>query len=476
MKICMLVEGSYPYVTGGVSSWVQMLITAMPEHQFIIYSIAAEEANKGNFKYKLPGNVVEVREVFLDSILNLHSPPTGHYPLSPAEKANLAALIRGEGDLDLAGLIQIFRARAGKNALELFMSFDFFDVIKTTYQQSFSRLPFTDFFWTVRSMLLPLFFLIRQDLPDADIYHSVATGYAGAVGGLAATVYNKPFLLTEHGIYSREREEEIIKSNWAQGEFKNLWINYFYSLARLSYQKASQVFSLFEKNRQIQISLGCAAEKISIIPNGIDIRRFAGADITEARGPLTVGAVVRVVPVKDLVTMLRSFSLVKRALPDAHFLIVGPTDENREYYEECLKVVENLELSDVTFTGNVQIDPYLNQIDILVLSSISEGQPLAMLEGMASRKPFVTTDVGSCRELLYGSGDAIGQAGIIVPMMDFVEMSRAIVRLACDNQLRTEMGNNGYQRVAQFYTLDRLIENYREVYLQTYQAQQKAAG
>ena len=70
MRICMIVEGSYPYIVGGVSSWVQMLISQMPEHEFIVYSIAAEEKERGNFCYTLPENVVAIEEVFLDSILH----------------------------------------------------------------------------------------------------------------------------------------------------------------------------------------------------------------------------------------------------------------------------------------------------------------------------------------------------------------------------------------------------------------------
>ena len=64
MRICIIVEGSYPYITGGVSAWTQMLIAGMPEHEFIIYAIGAEEKNRGKFRYQLPDNVVEVRELF----------------------------------------------------------------------------------------------------------------------------------------------------------------------------------------------------------------------------------------------------------------------------------------------------------------------------------------------------------------------------------------------------------------------------
>ncbi len=466
MKICMLVEGSYPYIVGGVSSWVQMLISGMPEHQFIIYSIAAEEKNKGKFKYKLPANVIEVREVFLDSILNLKCPSAGNYKLSPKERGNLERLICGESDIDLETLLMTFRSnKKNRDILEIFMSFDFFDVITSAYKKKFSYLPFTDFFWTIRSMLLPLFFILQQDLPDADVYHSVAAGYCGAVGGLAATIYKKPFILTEHGIYSREREEEIIKCDWAKGDFKSVWINYFYSLARLTYQKSTSVISLFEKNAEIQISLGCDSQKVQIIPNGIHVDQFENIkQPIEEKETITIAAIVRVVPVKDIITMIRSFFLVKEKMPNTRFLIIGPCDEDAEYYEECLKLIKTLAIKDIEFTGSVDVKQYIGDVDILVLSSISEGQPLAVLEGMASRRPFVTTDVGCCRELLYGSNDNFGEAGIVVPMMDFEGMSEAIIALAKDKKLRFEMGENGHRRACEFYTIKGFIDDYRRAY------------
>ena len=66
MKICLIAEGSYPYILGGVSSWIQQLVTAMPQHEFIIYSIGAKIEQKSRYAYQLPKNISKVEEVFLD--------------------------------------------------------------------------------------------------------------------------------------------------------------------------------------------------------------------------------------------------------------------------------------------------------------------------------------------------------------------------------------------------------------------------
>ena len=468
MRICLLTEGSYPYVVGGVSSWIQMLIEGMPEHEFVVYSIGAEEKDRGKFKYKLPVNLKSVQEVFLDSILQLKSPAMTLHCLNEEEKEWIADLLRGTVNADIDKLASIFRGPGKKPAMQIFMSADFFDIIEKVYIEKYNYLPFTDFFWTMRSMLVPLFYLMQQELPQADIYHSVATGYSGVLGGIAGRAGHKPFLITEHGIYSREREEEIIKCSWAEGDFKTIWIQYFYTLAHLAYQSADQVYTLFEKNAEIEEQLGCAADKIHIVPNGIRMERFAGIAPLEAHdGYITVGAAVRVVPIKDIVTMLRAFRLAQAKMPDMHFEIMGQYEEDPEYYGICQQTVKTIGLKYVNFTGSVNVADYYGHMDLLVLSSISEGQPLAVIEGMASARPFVATDVGCCRELLYGShGDTLGCAGILAAAMDYEAIARSILQLATDVKLRREMGCIGRERVQAGYTYEQFIQSYRDIYTQ----------
>ena len=469
MRICLLVEGSYPYVVGGVSSWVQMLIQGLPEHEFFLYSIGAEEKDRGHYKYKLPKNLVGIQEEFLDSILKLKSKSMRENILSAQEREVLYDLVVGKKPINVTELAALFTPEHMKDGpLTIFMSSDFFDVIQRVYEERYSYLPFTDFFWTLRSMLLPLFYLLQQELPEADVYHSVATGYCGVIGALAAEVHHKPFLITEHGIYSREREVEIIKSDWAKGDFKSVWIQYFYNLAKLSYTTADHVYTLFEHNAEIERDLGCDPEKIGIVPNGVHMERFEHIpEVQQHEGPFTVGAVVRVVPIKDIVTLLRAFFLVQQELPDAELYVMGGLEEDPDYYALCQQTVEMLQIRNVHFTGSVNVVEYLPKMDVMVLSSISEGQPLAVLEGQAAHRPFVTTDVGCCRELIYGpSDDHLGAAGSIVAPMDFEAMSAEILRLARDFELRRKMGNIGYERAKRGYTYEFFIESYRKIYEQ----------
>lgn len=469
MKICLLVEGAYPYVVGGVSSWIQMLMEGLPEHEFFIYSIGAEAKDRGKFKYKFPANVVGIQEVFLDEILGCHSPRLHENILNAKQRQCLYDLVVGEKPLDIAAIVHLFaKEKLQNNPLTIFTSSDFFDIISQVYADKYSYLPFTDFFWTMRSMLLPLFYFFHQPLPKADIYHTVATGYCGVLGSIAAKIYHKPFLITEHGIYSRERETEIVKCGWAKGDFKSVWIKYFYNVAKVAYETADMVVTLFERNAIIEQELGCRPDKIRIVPNGIKMERFANVpELTNHDGPLVIGGVVRVVPIKDIITMLRAFLLVQQVFPDACLKVIGPYAEDPDYYKMCLQTVETLKLRNVEFTGAVNVVELFPQLDIVLLSSISEGQPLAVLEGQASKRPFVTTDVGCCRELIYGSShDDLGPAGAVVAPMDYEQMAKEIIRLGKNFELRHKMGQIGYQRVKNGYTYENFIGSYRKIYQQ----------
>ncbi|MBQ2136373.1 MAG: GT4 family glycosyltransferase PelF, partial [Selenomonas sp.] len=143
----------------------------------------------------------------------------------------------------------------------------------------------------------------------------------------------------------------------------------------------------------------------------------------------------------------------------------GGYGEDKEYYELCQQTVSMLGITNVEFTGSVNVAEYLPKMDLMMLSSISEGQPLAVLEGFAAHRPFVTTDVGCCRELIYGdSNDDLGVAGAVVAPMDFESMAKEMIRLGKDFELRRKMGNIGYERTKRAYTYEHFLESYRDIY------------
>ncbi|MCT4618289.1 MAG: GT4 family glycosyltransferase PelF [Marinisporobacter sp.] len=463
MRICIFAEGSYPYVLGGVSSWINTLVSSCPEHEFIIYAISAESKNKGQYRYKFPPNIVEIVDVFLDQIELKGKQKGKRYKLEEKQYEAVKELMNGE-KFSWEDIFDFFKEKKFKNIADFFMSRNIFDVIKNTYIKKYPYTPFTEFIWTMRSMYLCLFYLLMQDLPNADIYHSVSTGYAGVLGSYGKYLFNKPFILSEHGIYTREREEEIIRANWVKGYYKDIWIKYFYNLSKCSYDKADVITSLFNNNKKLQVELGAKEEKICIIPNGVSIERFNDLLTKEDKNIINIGAIIRVVPIKDIKTMIRSFSLVKKEIKEAVFYIMGPIEEDPEYYEECLQMVEYMNLKDVHFTGAINITEYIGKMDILTLTSISEGQPIGLMEGMAAKKPHVTTNVGDCQDLLYGIDDGYGNAGFVEYVMDYNGIAKSIIKLCNNESLRKQMGQNGYDRISDLYRKEDFIMQYKNLY------------
>jgi len=460
-KICIMVEGSYPYVQGGVSSWVNALITQLPEFEFVIQTIAATRKEKGKFRYTLPENITAVHESFLqddDLVTRAKIKKT----LTKREKQALKSLVFG-ADEEWEVLFEAFtQTNLSLNAL--LMGMDFYDVVEEFYNERYDRVVFTDFLWTCRSMFLPLFTLMKWMPPEADVYHSMSTGYSGIIASCASHLYQSPLLLTEHGIYTREREEEIIRSAWTQGIYKDLWINHFYMLSRCTYTRASRVFSLFDRARELQVEYGCPEGKTEVVHNGVKYDQFQNL---ERKSPddkyVNIGAVLRVTPIKDVKTMISAFHFAKEKMENLRLYIIGNTDEDQDYYEECVEMIATLGTRDIIFTGHVNVRDYLGKMDIVLLTSISEGQPLSVLEAMAARIPCITTNVGDCFDML-SAGDFENRAGIVAPVMNIGKLAGAILTLAEDEALRQRLGENGRSIVDRYYRDTVFIDRYRKAY------------
>ncbi len=127
-----------------------------------------------------------------------------------------------------------------------------------------------------------------------------------------------------------------------------------------------------------------------------------------------------------------------------------------------------LDLASVLrFTGSADVKKYYSQIDVLVLTSLSEGQPLVILEGNCAGIPVVATDVGACRELLMGvspEDQALGASGLITPVASPQETAAAIIQLWRDKSLRLRMGRAGQERTQRYYRQEQLYRSYTKLY------------
>lgn len=465
MRVCIVVEGCYPYVAGGVSSWIHGLIQSFPKVEFVLQTIISSRGQSGKFIYQLPENVTEVHELYLQDVDWDGNRKGWHrHRLNKQEYAALRSLVMNQ-QVDWETLFDLFQNR-GISLDKLLMGEDFLKIVREYYDLNYSQLTFADFLWTMRSVYLPLFFTLKMKLPRADLYHCVATGYAGVLGSMGKSLYGGRLLISEHGIYTREREEELLRAEWVRGAYKNIWIDQFRKMSSLAYERGDMITSLYEHARELQIELGCPVEKTMITPNGVSVDHLQNlpGKTEEDEGKFNIGAVLRVTPIKDVKTMIQAFSFAKERESRLKLWIMGPCEEDEEYAKECYEQVEALGLTDVVFTGRINIRDYLGRMDVTILTSISEGQPLTILESYAAHVPVIATDVGNCSGLIYGENDDFGPGGILTHIMNVEEIAQAMVDMARNEPMRLQMGESGYKRVMSGYRIEHMRATYRRIY------------
>ena len=230
---------------------------------------------------------------------------------------------------------------------------------------------------------------------------------------------------------------------------------------------ADRIIAVAEEVRDYAIShFHLASSRILTITNGVDIHRFENkkeaalnlrAELGIAPDAPLVGIVARLDPPKDHETFLRAAALVKKTAPDVRFAIVG----DGPLRESLMKLTADLGLDrEVVFCGRRNdIPTVMNALDILVLSSVYEGLPMALLEGMAASRPVVSTAVGGIKGLVVD-----GQTGLLVPPSDPKAIADACLRLVSDSDLRRCLGQAGYERVKEKYSLDEMYSKTVELY------------
>jgi glycosyltransferase involved in cell wall biosynthesis len=505
-EICLLVEGTYPYVAGGVSSWIHDLIRGLGDRTFAVVNIGSHPAVQTEARYELPLNLLGLHRLYCQD--------GAAAPLSGPARAALDREIRlaqryadrrrggtrvlqairrlhledevdddlladlAAGDLDVATFLH---GRAS------------FDLLAEVGERLAPSVSFLDLFWHFRAMHVPLLRLLAARAPRASCYHAVSTGYAGVLGAVWGRVTGRPFVVTEHGIYARERDMELARAEWIRDQqgadlalwapvpstLRRLWSGLFRKMARLAYHGAARIVTLSEVNRQKQLADGAPPGKTWIVPNGVELGDGGGSDDGDdgageeivplpRRGqPLRVGFVGRVVPIKDVTTFIRACDLALRRVP-LDVRIIGPDDEDPSYAARCKALVTMLGRQDrIRFLGPQPPSAIYGDLDVVVLTSFSEGQPLVILEGYASSVPAVATDVGACREMIEGrtvEDRRFGPSGIVTRVAIPEDTAAALVRLAENPHLRRRLGAVGRRRVVAFYQRREMLGAYRSLY------------
>ena len=201
-----------------------------------------------------------------------------------------------------------------------------------------------------------------------------------------------------------------------------------------------------------------------MIANGIDLDRFTSISLKPPGGRQIITFIGRVVRIKDVETFIRAMDIVFKSDPNVAAWIVGPDDEEPDYARQCYKLVSSLGIGErLEFLGMRDVVQILGQVDMVVLTSLSEGQPLTLLEAGAAGLPCVASDVGSCRDILLG-GDAPASGGYVTALMSPQDTATAILKLLADPADARAKGAALRARVCESYSLDLMREAYAGLY------------
>ncbi len=485
--VTLVLEGTYPYVSGGVSSWVHQIIKGLPELQFSLVFLGSSPDKYEKIRYVLPPNVVHLEEHWLSTKVKHERIFEERGDAAFYEKnAALHEAFAKDDPYAIGNALDRIAApllsEPARHEHDFMFSELSWESILAKYQERAPDRSFLDYFWSVRSMHGPVFLAAKAaaTVPPSKVFHVVSTGFAGFLAMLLSKARKRPLILTEHGIYTKERRIELLQANWVKddennpagiGFFRQSWIRYFELLAKMTYAAANPIVALYEGNRERQVADGADPSRTMVVPNGIDLGRFAPLRaVRSAEVPRVLGLVGRVVPIKDIKTFIRAMKFVAQKMPDVEGWIVGPDSEDPTYARECRDLTAGLGLEKtVKFLGFQKVEEILPRLGLNVLTSISEAQPLSILEGFAAGLPSIASDVGCCRELILGVDEAdraLGAAGAIVPIADPEATARAALALLGNPVEWASAQRAAIARVEAHYTETQMIDRYRHLYSQ----------
>lgn len=255
-----------------------------------------------------------------------------------------------------------------------------------------------------------------------------------------------PVLFTEHGrFYPDYRRRRRVLFN------------------RLMLRRTDRVVAVGGAVRRALVSYeGIAEDRVQVIHNGVDIAAFDGppADRAAVRRELgladddfAIVLVARLDYLKDHATAIRTAERVAKRLPTAKLLIVGEGPEQ--------KVIE-AEIRARKVQGCVRmlglredVAALLHAADLFLLTSISEGIPVTLIEAMAARLPVVSTKVGGVPEVVEPGG-----TGLLAAPGDDPALAEAVLLLAANPALRRSMGEAGHRRACEVFSQTRMHDAY----------------
>ncbi|MCB0409447.1 MAG: glycosyltransferase [Flavobacteriales bacterium] len=310
---------------------------------------------------------------------------------------------------------------------------------------------------------------LKQIIKDfqPDIVHTHASK-AGTLGRLAAKKMKVPVIVhTFHG--------HVFHSYF--GKTKTL---VYKNIERYLAKKTNKIIAIsdIQKKELTKDHKICRAHKIEVVPLGFDLDRFQ-ADIENKRksfrekylleeDELAIGIIGRLVAIKNHNMFVKVVSkIMNKTSKKVRFFIIGDGEEKQNIKNSLnseninyTEWSENPKKSTITFTSWIKNIDWSNAgLDIIILTSLNEGTPVSLIEAQASNKPIVTTNVGGVKNVTKEN-----QTAFITEVNDVDDFTAKLLNIIEDDELRNEMGKQGWKYVENNFSYRRLVKDVERLY------------
>jgi glycosyltransferase involved in cell wall biosynthesis len=275
------------------------------------------------------------------------------------------------------------------------------------------------------------------------------------MGLYAAAALHSPYphVVTTHGIFSREAAFAAGLGSRLRGLMDSVFETYCLS-------RVQNLISISPYVDEEVARLGVFKGRVFRIENPVADAYFTVNLEGEESTVLFAG---RVIPRKDLLSLLRALSIVRSAMPEVRLRVAGETQSAPGYVETCRQFIQQHGLaSAVTFVGSLSMEEMVQEYarcTVLALSSKQETAPVVVAEAMAAGRPVVATKV--CGVPYMVEEDV---SGLLVDYGDVDGLASSLIRVLGDRQLRLQMGRNGRKMAETRYRVAAVARKTRQVY------------
>jgi glycosyltransferase involved in cell wall biosynthesis len=205
-------------------------------------------------------------------------------------------------------------------------------------------------------------------------------------------------------------------------------------------------------------------DRIDVIYNGIHGLKADPQATQQLRdqynipvGATILGTIARLDPIKNHTMMLQAFNQVLSQHPNTCLIMVGDGEERANIENQ----ITELGIADKVILTGYESKPHnlLNLMDIFLLSSLSEGTSMTLLEAMSLSKPCVVTDAGGNGEIIENEDN-----GLVTPNDDAATFADAILRLIREPDTLNTMQESARQRFDRLFTASAMARAYKEIY------------